>query len=317
MTVAAERDDWAGLLDDTDEGAGAAAFFGDAPRRDEPLLAPKQLLAGRFSIVRLLAKGALGVVYEALDLERDAPVALKTVDRRLAVDSAAMDRLRSELLLARRVRHPGVCRVFEIYALRAPNGEPLHFLTRELIPGSSLGEHIRRTGPLSTPESLPLVQEMAEALSVAHGVGLVHRDFKPSNVILVPRGQISRGARLVVNDFGVARALLPDRRRSDPFPALAEEMLGSLDHLAPEQLGGGTVTPATDVYALGVVMHQMVTGRVPSQHPLGPLADAPVVPPVALVPELDPRWNAAILRCLERTPERRFPDARAVAAALS
>ncbi|HMK73869.1 MAG TPA: hypothetical protein VK454_11050, partial [Myxococcaceae bacterium] len=136
MTVAAERDDWAGLLDDTDDGAGPAALLGSAPLLDEPLLSPRQVLAGRFSIVRLLARGALGVVYEARDLERETPVAVKTVDRRLAADSAAMDRLRSEVLLARRVRHPSVCRVFEIYALRTPKGEPLHFLTRELIPGA-------------------------------------------------------------------------------------------------------------------------------------------------------------------------------------
>jgi eukaryotic-like serine/threonine-protein kinase len=317
MTVAAERDDWAGLLDDIDDGAGPAALLGSAHLLDEPLLAPRQVLAGRFSVVRLIARGALGVVYEARDLEREIQVAVKTVDRRLAADSAAMDRLRSEVLLARRVRHPSVCRVFEIYALRTPKGEPLHFLTRELIPGASLGEHIRRSGPLSAAEALPLVREMAEALAVAHGVGLVHRDFKPSNVILAPRVEAAHGTRVVVNDFGVARALLPDRRRTEPLPALATALLGSLDHLAPEQLEGGPVTAATDIYALGVVLHQMVTGRVPSQHPLGPLTDFPVVPPVALVPELDPRWNAAILRCLERTPERRFPDARAVLAALA
>jgi serine/threonine protein kinase len=135
-------------------------------------------------------------------------------------------------------------------------------------------------------------------------------------VLLVARGDGSRAARVVVNDFGIARALLPDRRRTEPFPALAAELLGSLDHLAPEQLGGGPVTPATDVYALGVVVHQMMTGRLPSLHPLGPLADSSVVPPAALVPELEGRWNDAILRCLERTPGRRFQDPRQVIDAL-
>ena len=100
------------------------------------------------------------------------------------------------------------------------------------------------------------------------------------------------------------------------MPTLAVELLGSLDHLAPEQLGGGPVGPATDVYALGVVLHQMVTGRLPALHPLGPLADSSVVPPAALIPELDGRWNDAILQCLEWTPGRRFPGAREALAAL-
>jgi serine/threonine protein kinase len=314
MSVAAERDDWAGLLDETE--TTDTTFLGPPLAAEDPLLAPRQVLAGRFCIVRLIARGSLGVVYEARDQERDTEVAVKTVHHRLAADSAAMDRLRSEVLLARRVRHPGVCRVFEIYALRTRAGDPLHFLTRELINGASLSERMARSGPFTTAEAFPLVMEMAEALAAAHAVGLVHRDFKPSNVLLVARGDGSRTARVVVNDFGIARALLPDRRRTEPFPALAAELLGSLDHLAPEQLGGGPVTPATDVYALGVVVHQMMTGRLPSLHPLGPLADSSVVPPAALVPELEGRWNDAILRCLERTPGRRFQDPRQVIDAL-
>ena len=317
MSVAAERDDWAGLLDDTDPSGTEAAFLGLPASDDEPLLSPRQVLAGRFSIVRLIARGAMGVGYEARDRERDLPVAVKTLHRRLAADSAAMDRLRSEVLLARRVRHPAVCRVFEVYALRTRAGDPLHFLTRELLDGESLAHRMARTGRISEAEAFPLVREMAEALAAAHTAGLVHRDFKPSNVLLVPRGDGSRTSRVVVTDFGIARALLPDRRRTEPLPALASELLGSLEHLAPEQLGGGMVTPATDVYALGVVLHQLVTGRFPSVHPLGPLADSSVVPPQALVPELDPRWNEAILRCLERTPGLRFQDPWQLVDALS
>jgi eukaryotic-like serine/threonine-protein kinase len=316
MSVASERDDWSGLLEEM-EASTDVGLFPVLHVADEPLLAPKHLLAGRFSIIRLIARGGMGVVYEARDQERETLVAVKTLHRRLAADSAAMDRLRSEVLLARRVRHPSVCRVFEVYALRTRAGDPLHFLTRELLAGQSLAEAMARRGPFSEAEALPLVHEMAEALTAAHAAGLVHRDLKPSNVLLLPRGEGARGSRVVVTDFGIARALLPDRRRSEALPALAAELFGSLDYLAPEQLGGGAVTPATDVYALGVVVHQMVTGRLPSVHPLGPLADTPVVPPSALVPELDRRWNDAILRCLERTPARRFQDPREMAAALT
>jgi eukaryotic-like serine/threonine-protein kinase len=256
-------------------------------------------------------------VYEAHDEERQTQVAVKTFHPRLAADSSAMDRLRSEVLLARRLRHPAVCRVLEIYALRTSAGEPLHFLTRELISGTSLAERLGKGRPFLEAEAFPLVAEMAQALGAAHDIGLVHRDFKPSNVLLVRAEDDSRRERVVVTDFGLLRALLPDRRRTEPLPGLAVDLLDSLDHLAPEQLSGGAVGPATDVYALGVVLHQMMTGRLPSLHPLGPLADSSVVPPAALVPELGARWNDTILRCLERTPGRRFQDPREVVAALA
>ncbi len=315
MNIAAERDDWAGLLEDTEVAAVEAAFLATPATALEPLLSPRQVLASRFSIVRLIARGTMGVLYEARDEERQTPVAVKTLYRRLAADSAAMDRLRSEVLLARRLRHPAVCRVLGVYALRTQAGEPLHFLTRELLSGTSLAERMARREPFRQAEALALVRQMAEALSAAHAIGLVHRDFKPSNVLLVSREDGSE--RVVVTDFGIGRALLPDRRRSEALPALAVELLESLDHLAPEQLGGGSVGPATDVYALGVVLHQMMTGRLPSVHPLGPLADSSVVPPSALVPELQGRWNDTILRCLERTPGRRFQEPGEVAAALA
>ena len=316
MSVAMERDDWAGLLEDT-EGAVGATLLGTAPVHTEPLLAPRQVLAGRFSIVRLIARGTLGVVYEARDEERQTQIAVKALHPRLAADSSAMDRLRSEVLLARRLRHPSVCRVFEVYALRTRAGEPLHFLTRQLLPGISLAERMASSGVFREAEALPLVAQMAEALSAAHALGLVHRDFKPSNVLLVPSEDGTAAERVVVTDFGIARALLPDRRRTEPLPALAKDLLDAVEHLAPEQLGGGEVGPAADVYALGVVLHQMVTGRLPAVHPLGPLADSSVVPPAALVPELQARWNDVILRCLERTPGRRFQDPREVVSALA
>jgi eukaryotic-like serine/threonine-protein kinase len=316
MSVAAERDDWAGLLDDS-EGSALPAFLPETPNTAQPLLAPRHVLAGRFTIIRLIARGVMGVLYEARDEERGTLVAVKTLHPRLAADSSAMDRLRSEVLLVRRLRHPGVCRVLEVYALRTQSGEPLHFLTRELIHGTSLAERMAQRPPFREAEALPLLCEMAEALSAAHALGLVHRTFKPSNVLLVPRADAGGSEQVVVTDFGFGRALLPDRRRTEPLPTLAVDLLDSLDGLAPEQMGGGVVGPATDVHALGVVLHQMMTGRMPSGHPLGPLADSTVVPPSALVPELDARWNDAILKCLERTPGRRFQDPLEVVAALA
>jgi serine/threonine protein kinase len=316
MSVAAERDDWAGLLDDS-EGSSVPVFLPEPPAALQPLLAPRHMLAGRFCILRLIARGATGVLYEARDEERQTHVAVKTLHPLLAADSAAMDRLRSEVLLARRLRHPGVCRVQEVYALRTRAGEPLHFLTRKLFAGTSLAERMAQRGPFGEVEALPLLCEMAEALSAAHALGLVHRTFKPSKVLLVPREDGAGTERVIITDFGLGRALLPDRRRTEPFPSLAVDLLESLEHLAPEQLEGGVVGPATDVHALGVVLHQMVTGKMPSGHPLGPLADSSVVPPSALVPELAPRWNDAILRCLERTPGRRFQDPLEVVAALA
>ena len=287
-----------------------------------PRLAAGEQLAGRFTILRFVARGGMGAVYEATDVMLRTRVALKVLEGRITADASAMERFRREVLLARRVSHPNVCRVYELYQAATAAGAPVHFLTMEFLEGETLAARLAREGRLTTAESLPLVQQMCEGLAAAHAEGVVHRDFKTSNVMLVPRATEggTGGLRVVITDFGVARAL--EQHRGAEALTGGAGILGTPEYMAPEQVTGSEVSPATDVYALGVVLYQMVTGALPftGDTPLATAArriDAPPPRPDLAMPGLDPRWSQTILRCLDRDPGRRFQRAPEVAATLA
>ena len=231
-------------------------------------LEPGSTIGGRFIIRRLVARGGMGEVYEAEDTALKTRVALKTLLPGLAEHPESLDRFRREVLLARSVAHPNVCKVFELHSVQIA-GDPLHFLTMEFLEGEPLSALMRKRGPLSTSEALPLVRQMAAALDAAHEHGVVHRDFKPSNVILVQqRGRDgSEGVRVVVTDFGIARALSTSRQDLEATGGTrTNEFLGTPDYIAPEQVSDkDAISGATDLFALGVVVYQMVTGALPFQ----------------------------------------------------
>jgi serine/threonine protein kinase len=282
--------------------------------RSEPAGLPEslpsdQVLAGRFRIVRFLGRGGMGDVYEAEDLELKERVALKTVRPEIARLPGALDRFTREIQLARKVTHPNVCRIFDV----SHHGE-VTFLTMELLPGETLEGRLRRAGAFREGEALPLVRQMAEGLAAAHRVGVVHRDFKPANVMLVP--EPDGGVRAVVTDFGLARA-----EAAGDGLTLQGDVLGTPAYMSPEQVTAGEITPTTDVYAFGVVLYEMVTGVQPF---VGETALSTAVkrlredppPPRLRAPGLDPAWEAAILRCLAREPGDRFARIQDAAAAL-
>jgi formylglycine-generating enzyme required for sulfatase activity/tRNA A-37 threonylcarbamoyl transferase component Bud32/dienelactone hydrolase len=263
----------------------------------------------------------MGAVYEAEDLSLRTRVALKIIRSALLADASALDRFRREVLLARRVGHPNVCHVYEFYDARTADGVAVHFLTMELLDGETLAHQLRERGRMSTAEALPLVLQMCEGLAAAHAEGVVHRDFKSSNVLLVHRrgtAADSGSIRAVITDFGIARPL---ESSGEPGLTAGAGMIGTPEYMAPEQVTGGAVTPCTDLFALGVVMYEMVTGELPftGETPLATAAkriqEAPR-PPETLLPGLDPRWSQVILRCLAREPERRFRSAEELRAAL-
>jgi len=278
------------------------------PVRSARAFAPGTVLAERFRVERFIAKGGMGEVYEAEDLDLKERVALKTVRFDNAEDSRALERFRAEVLLGRQVTHPNVCRIFDLFRHRdkSAGGEVL-FVTMELLRGESLEQRIRNAHRLSAEETMPIVEQLAAGLDAAHRAGVVHRDFKSSNVMLVPPASGSGSARAVITDFGLAHALLT----TGPRLTGTREVFGTPAYMAPEQLQGLRITPATDVYALGIVLFEMLTGRLPFQGDT-PLAAAlkrlsePTPSPRRIVPDLDVRWEAAILRCLERKPEQRF-----------
>lgn len=277
-------------------------------------LAPGELLAGRFRIVRFLGRGGMGEVYEAEDEEIHGRVALKTVRAEIARSPVALERFAREVHLARKVTHPNVCRIFDI-SHHGHGEKGLTFLTMEMLTGETLEARLQRGGPMREDEALPLVGQMAEGLAAAHRAGVVHRDFKPANVMLVP-GEDS-DVRAVVTDFGLAHGAEP----AGGGLTVHGDILGTPSYMAPEQISGGDVTPVTDVYSFGVVLYEVVTGSVPFK---GETAFSTVVkrlkePPPSprlKAPHLAPVWNAVILRCLALEPRDRFESVLEAVSAL-
>ncbi len=271
-----------------------------------------ELLGGRFRIVRLIGAGGMGEVYEAADQELGVAIALKTIRYdRLGGSEETLDRFRQEAKRARQVTHPNVCRIFDV----GRDGDRL-YLTMELIHGETLAGVLRRAGRLPVEAVLPLARQMAAGLDALHAQGLVHRDFKPANVLIA---QARGDERAVITDFGLTKGQEETMTMVAPgVPRLA----GTPDYMAPEQLMGKPLTSATDVYALGLVLYEMVTGKRP--YPGGGLLEnaaqrlaQPPDPPSRHGSQVPRHWDKVILRCLERDPAARPASAGAVAAALA
>ena len=267
------------------------------------------LVAERYKVIRLIGEGGMGEVYEAEDLLLKERLALKTLRAPAADDETVVTRFKREIQLARKVTHPNVCRLFDVGIDRRGDREAA-FLTMELLEGETLSAHVRQNGRMAPSEALPIAEQIASGLAAAHAVGIIHRDLKCANVILVAA---STGTRAVVTDFGLARVAAEG---SDQVTG--DAVVGSPAYMAPEQVEGGRrLTGACDIYAFGVVLYEMVTGKLPFVGET-PLATAvmrlrePPPSPRAIVPDLDARWERAILACLEREPEDRPVGAQEV-----
>src|SRR5271165_5669043 len=280
-----------------------------------------QVLAGRFRVLRFVARGGMGEVYEAEDLELSERVALKTVRFEMADNERTVERFKREIQLARKVTHPNVCRTFDVFrhAEQVAGGASRETLivSMELLRGTTLAQRIQLDSRISTALALPIVEQIAAGLQAAHDAGVIHRDFKSANVILVPVAGSPGGVRAVITDFGLAHAAAGDAKSLTG----SLEVVGTPAYMAPEQLEGKEITSATDTYALGIVMYQMLTGKLPFAG--GSIFTSamrrlkePAPSPRELVRDIEPRWETVILRCLERTPERRFASASEVATAL-
>src|SRR4029453_13120429 len=223
------------------------------------------MVVGRFAIVRFIARGGMGAVYEAEDTTLRTRVALKTILPEFSADPNAMERFRREVLLARRITHFNVCRIFELYDTFDPRGDRLSFLTMELLHGETLAERLSRTGPMATAELGMLLRQLADGLEAMHLQDVVHRDFKPANVFLVHRHDAAGHAplRAVIPHFGIGRALHRADRDGDSSMTARVGIIGTPAYMAPEQLTGGTVSAATATYALGIVLYEALTGHPP------------------------------------------------------
>ena len=272
------------------------------PPAPAELSAPHQLhadeiVAGRFRIVQFLARGGMGEVYEAIDFHlQNKHYALKTIRPDLASDPAMRLRFEREVLLAREVQHPNVCVTYDLFNVEGPRG-PLTFLTMKLVRGESLQARLRRSGPFPADSALPIVRQMAAGLDAAHRAGVIHRDFKPANVMLECSGD---DFRVSITDFGLSRAYAADA-------TLAEtgRISGTIGYIAPEVLRGRPATPASDVFSFGVVLHELLAGAKPEYRP----ASGDYPSPSTAVEGLPPVWDKIILGCLRHDPARRFQSA--------
>jgi serine/threonine-protein kinase len=256
---------------------------------------PGTLLAGRYRIVALQGRGGMGEVYRADDLKLGETVALKFLPETLERDADLRQHMLDETRIARRVSHPNVCRVYDVGEV-----DGRLFLTMEFVDGEDLASLLRRIGRLPGDKAVQVARELCAGLQSVHDAGILHRDLKPSNVMIDGRGR----ARLT--DFGVA--------------ALAERVAdraGTPAYMAPEQIVGTTATVASDIYALGLVLFELFTGKsVYSLKGDGARRLSTPVTPSSVTPDVDRLAERAILRCLEADPARRPSTPLRVAAAL-
>ncbi|HUE95145.1 MAG TPA: serine/threonine-protein kinase, partial [Longimicrobiaceae bacterium] len=271
---------------------------------DADFIELQRALVGRYSIERELGRGGMGIVYLAHEVSLDRPVALKVLPAGMSAEPPLRERFLREARMAAKLSHPHIVPIHVVDEV-----EGFVFFAMAFIDGETLGERVRRQGPLSDRETAKVLREIAWALTYAHAEGVVHRDIKPDNILL------ERGSgRALVADFGIAHA------RQDP--AAAGEVSGTAEFMSPEQATGGEVGPASDLYALGVVGYFALTGRVPFA---GETATAVIArhltetpPPVTrLAPGTAGSVAEAIDRCLRKSPEARFADGAALADALS
>ena len=288
-----------------------ASIWETAPALLLAQVEPGDLLCDRFEIQKLLGEGGMGQVWAARDRQSGEDIALKVIRPELTLDAAIGMRFKRELQIARKVAHPNVCRVNEIFEdTSAPT--PRLLFTMELLSGESLRDRIHRDGPIPAQAAAPWIRQIVEGLAAAHHAGVVHRDLKPGNIMLVSE---AGGQRAVIMDFGLARMTGPTAVSSGQTTLLT--VIGTPDYMAPEQVAGGDITPATDVYALGLTIFEMLTGTVALKGRTSgetTLLRARRRPPRlrSLAPAANAATEALIQRCLEFEPGARFADATAV-----
>jgi HAMP domain-containing protein len=259
-------------------------------------ISPGALLGQRFEILSVLGAGGMGIVYKARDRELDDLVALKMLKRDLWGDRTQLDRLKSELKLARKITHPNILRTFDFGDI---DGVP--YISMEYVRGVTLRYMLDQTRRLPYSAGLRLAKQLCSGLAAAHAVGVLHRDIKPENLILEPTGN----AKLM--DFGIARPI----DRLTPGQTQAGFIVGTPQYLPPEILQGKEADPRSDIYACGIVLYEIFAGGLPFEGPTAMdimvkhLREEPV-PPSTSWREIPPPLEAAILRCLKKDPDERY-----------
>lgn len=264
---------------------------------------PGERLLDRYDLIRPLGVGGMGMVFLARDRTLDRPVALKFLPPHVASDPEAIRRFRDEARAASALDHPNIATVHDI--AEAEDGR--HFIVMGFYEGETLRDRVDR-GPMPVHEAVPLAAQVAGALAAAHAAGIVHRDIKPSNILVTGDGR----ARIL--DFGVAKV-------AGQTPTRASGITGTLPYMSPEQTRGEEMDGRSDIWSLGVALYEMLTGRRPfpadtAEALIQRIREDPPPPLRELSPEVPERVAQIVQRCLEKDPDRRFPDAESLRRAL-
>ncbi len=279
-------------------GAGGSGWLSSSGSIDHGRFSPGAVLDNRYRIIGLLGRGGMGEVYRADDLRLGQPVALKFLPKDLATDARRLAQFHNEVRTARQVSHPNVCRVYDIGEV---DGDL--YLSMEYVDGEDLAASLKRIGRFPEDRAVELARQVCAGLAAAHERGVIHRDLKPANVMLDAAGKVR------IMDFGLAA-----------IGEVGDVRVGTPAYMAPEQLEGREATTKSDIYALGLVLYEIFTGRraytATTIAELLSQQSGPVTSPGDLVKGLDPAIERAILRCVERDPARRPASALMVSAAL-
>jgi hypothetical protein len=274
---------------------------GEPGRADTPLPA----LEHRYEILGEAGRGGMGVVYRARDRETNESVALKVLKPEIANDPAIIERFKDELKLARKVTHKNVCRIHEFN--RAADGSA--YISMEFVDGDSLRRILGRFGQFALRKGIQIAEQICAGLGEAHAQGVVHRDLKPENIMLDQAGNVK------IMDFGIARSLETGTTRTSGI-------LGTPAYMSPEQAAGKKVDHRADIYSLGLILYEIFTGsaafsgQTPVEIALKQVHETPP-PPRTVEPTLPAYIENAILKCLEKNPDKRFQSAEQLEAALT
>jgi serine/threonine protein kinase len=266
-------------------------------------LTPGAILADRYRIIGLLGRGGMGEVYRADDLKLGQAVALKFLPRELSADAVRRERFFAEVRITRQLAHPNICRVYDI---GETNGQ--HFLSMEFIDGEDLASLVMRIGYLSNEKALDIARQLVAGLAAAHERGVLHRDLKPANIMIDGHGRVR------ITDFGLAIAATEEASQSG-------DVSGTPAYMAPEQLAGKGTSVRSDIYALGLVLYEILTGK--RAFTAATIADlrnekerSTPAAPSEIRSGIDPVVERLIMRCLERDPRARPSSVAQLAAAL-
>ena len=255
------------------------------------------ILAGRYDLGESIGRGGMAKVFKATDTRLDRVVAIKVLAPELAGDQAFVGRFQREALAAARLNHPNIVSVYDSGSV----GD-VHFLVMEYVQGRTLAEVLSQDGRLLPERAMEIAESVASALAAAAAAGIVHRDIKPGNIMITPRGDVR------VMDFGIARM------DSQQTVAQTQAVMGTASYLSPEQAQGGPVDARSDIYSLGVVLYEMLTGRTPFQGDtavavaMQHVQDQPV-PPSQVATGIPAALDSIVLRALAKNPANRYPTA--------